>query len=374
MNRRLTTCLGGLLAVLVLAPMGCAQAQRASDPPAAPAGPPSATPPAAETVAQRKAALLKECGEGFEVRETDHWLIVHKADPKWVDSAAKMLERTHDSYFEQLGKAGFEPQPLRQKLVCVLIGKQEDFAKYLDALRQATGRPPLAEQPPAGQAPPARQAPVGLGSYSGRTNRIQLCDIRSIPRPPGKSVSAARLDLENVGRISHEAAHQLSFNTGLLKPQMGYPMWLGEGIAANFEFTDADKPFGPLTANLSPRAARLRQLFAEGKIEPVKSIVTLSPSAARQPDNKGPTYVQGWGLFRFLFTERPKQLKQYLADLAARSRAPASAGQALAAFEAAFGPVDEIEKGWQQFLKRLGPPAAGQQAPASPPDPPPAGP
>jgi hypothetical protein len=109
-------------------------------------------------------------------------------------------------------------------------------------------------------------------------------------------------------------------------------------------------------------------------IAPIKSIVTMSPSAAHQPDNKGPTYVQGWGLFRFLITERPKQFKQYLADLAARSRSPANAREALAAFEAAFGPVDDIEKDWQQFLKRLGPPEAGQQAPASPPDLPPAGP
>jgi hypothetical protein len=351
MDRQLTLCLGGLLAILMIAPMGCAQAPRVSGPPAAPAEPPSAASPAAETADQRKAALLKECGEGFEVRETDHWLIVHKADPNWVDSAAKMLERTHDLYFEQLGKAGFELQPLGQKLVCVLIGNQEDFTQYLDALRKATGRPPPAEQPPAGQAPLARQAPLGLGSYSGQTNRIQLCDIHSIPRPPDRPVSAARLDLENIARISHEAAHQLSFNTGLLKQKMGYPLWLGEGIAANFEFTDADKPFGPLTANLSPRATRLRQLFAEGKIEPVKSMVTLSPSAARQPDNKGPTYVQGYGLFRFLITERPKQLKQYLSDLATRSRPPANAGQALAAFEAAFGPVDDIEKDWQRFLR-----------------------
>jgi hypothetical protein len=358
----------------MLTPAGCAQAPRASDAPAAPPALQSAAPPTPETLDQRKAALLKECGEGFEVRETDHWLIVYKADPKWVDSAAKMLERTHDLYFEQFGKAGFELQPLRQKLVCVLIGKQEDFAKYLDALRQATGRPPPTEPQPAGQEPRARQAPVGLGSYSGQTNRIQLCDIHSIPRNPNRPVSDARLDLENVARISHEAAHQLSFNTGLLKPQTGYPMWLGEGLAANFEFTDADKPFGPLTANLSPRAGRLRQLFAEGQIASIKSMVTLSPSASRQPDNKGPTYVQGWGLFRFLITERPKQLKQYLADLAARPRSPRNAAEALAAFEAAFGPVDDIEKDWQQFFKRLGPPGTGQPAPASPPDQPPAGP
>ena len=313
----------------------------------------AASPPvrAEEPEAQRKAALLKECGEGFEVRETAHWLIVHKADPKWVDDTATMLERTHDLFFEQFKKAGFEPRPLATKLVCVLIGKQEDFAKYIDGVRKAAGRPPLAEQAGPGAGPGARKPPVGIGSYSEQTNRIQMCDVRALPRNPNRPADAARTDLENIARTAHEAAHQLSFNTGILKEHVGYPMWLGEGLAGNFEFSDPGKPFGPLTDNLSPRAARLRQLYADGKVLPLKSMVSMSPSDAHQPDNKGPTYAQGWGLFRFLFTERPKQLKQYLAALT--ERAPRSPGQALSAFDAAFGPADDLENDWKQFLKRL---------------------
>jgi len=319
-----------------------------------------------ETDEQRKAAILKECGDGFEVRETAHWLIVHKADPKWVASSASMLERTHDLYFDQFKRAGLDPQPLGQRLVCVLIGKQEDFIKYMDALPKPSGRPTRAESSAADQAPGARRAPKGLGSYSGQSNRIQLCDIHSIPRNPAKRADAEKLDWENVARISHEAAHQLSFNTGILKQRMGYPIWLAEGLACNFEFTDAEKPFGPLTDNVSPRGTRLGQLFADGKIASLKSIVTMSPSAAHQPDNKGPTYVQGWGLFRFLITERPKQLKAYLKSYAGRSRPPANGTQALAAFEAAFGPVKDLESDWQAFLKRFGPSESGRRTSAGP--------
>jgi len=330
----------------------------------------AAAPPAVhaeEPEEQRKAALLKECGEGFESRETAHWLIVHKADPKWVDEAAKMLERTHDLFFEQFKKAGFDPQPPGQKLVCVLIGAQDDFAKYKEAGQKPTGSPPPAEQP--GPAPGQAARPLGLGSYSERTNRIELCDMHSIPRDPRRPVDAARTDLENVARIAHEAAHQLSFNTGILSRRTGYPTWLGEGLAGNFEFSDANKPFGPLTDNLSPRATRLKQLYADGKALPIKRIVTMSPLEVRQAANKGLTYAEGWGLFRFLFTERPKPLKQYLAALADRPPGQrTNADLALAAFEAAFGSTDELEKDWQQFLKRLA--TAG----LAPPAPPPAGP
>ena len=298
-----------------------------------------------------KAMLCKQVGDGCQIRETSHWLIAHHADPKWVDATAKMLERTHDLFFEQFKKAGFEPQPLGQKLVCVLLGKQEQFVQYLERVRDSVGQSPPAEPPVAepGKAKPR----AGLGSYSERTNRIQMCDIRAMLPQPNRTRDTARLELENVARTAHEAAHQLSFNTGILQQHVGYPMWLGEGLAANFEFSDAEKPFGPLTGNLSPRAARLKQLCADGKVVPLKQMVTMSPYEAHQPENKGPTYVQGWGLFRFLFTERPRQLKQYLAALADRPRGPVRRSEVLATFEAAFGPIDELDHGWQQFLKRL---------------------
>jgi hypothetical protein len=297
-----------------------------------------------------QATLRKQAGDGSQIRETTHWLIVHHADPKWVDDAAAMLERTHDHFFEQFDKAGFHPQPLHEKLVCVLLGTQEEFVEYLQRVRDAGGQPSAKQQPPErGKAKPR----TGLGSYRERTNRIEMCDLRAILAAGGRKPNAARLELENVARIAHEAAHQLSFNTGILKRQLGYPPWLGEGLAVNFEFSDAAKPFGPLTTNFSPRAARLKQLCADGKLVPLKDMVTMSPSETSQPENRSVVYVQGWGLFRFLFTERPGQLKQYLAALADRPPGPVRRADVLAAFETAFGPIDVLNQGWEQFLKRL---------------------
>ena len=271
---------------------------------------------AEDAAEQLKATLRKDVGEGCEIRDTDHWLIAYKADPKWVDAAAKMLERTHELFFEQFKKAGFEPHPPKQKLVCVLLGEQEAFAKYLERVRDTAG--PSAPDEPRPQAKPKdSKRPAGLGSYSGRTNRIQMCDMRSIAENTGRSMGPAKVDQENIVRVAHEATHQLSFNCGILNPR-GCPMWLAEGLATNFEFSDAEKPFGPLTDNLSPRAARLKQLDADGKILSLKQIVTMSPAEAHQPANKGPTYAAGWGLVRLLFTERPKQFKQYLAAMAER--------------------------------------------------------
>lgn len=317
--------------------------------PAAPTtNPPPAAPGSADVApddnARQKAALIGECGAGFEIHETAHWIIAHKADPAWVDASARMLERTHDAFFDQFRKAGFEPRPLTRKLVCVLIGTQEDFAAYMAAVRGASDRP-------AQGAARGRRAPAGLGSYSGKSNRIQLCDIRSIRRGP-RAVGDAEMARQNVARIAHEGAHQLSFNTGILRAQ-GCPMWVAEGLACNFEFTDADKPFGPLTDNLSPRAAHLGRLMAEGRVDPLRRIVTMPPQVAHEADNMGPTYVQGWGLFRFLITGRPRQLKAYLADLASRERGPANGAQAMAMFESAFGPVGDLERDWRSFLDRF---------------------
>jgi hypothetical protein len=298
-----------------------------------------------------KMTLRIQVGDGCQIRETPHWLIAHNADPQWVDGAAEMLERTHDLFFEQFRKAGFNPQPLGQKLVCVLLGKQEAFAQYLERVRDVADQSPPTEQavPNAGKVKPR----VGLGSYSEHTNRIQMCDIRDIVPPAAQTRLGTDLERQNVARISHEAAHQLSFNTGVLKQHAGYPTWLGEGLATNFEFSDADKPFGPLTANLSPRADRLRQFCADGKLLPLRQIVTMSPYEAHQPANKGPVYIEGWGLFRFLFTEHPQQLKQYITALTDRPRGPVRRSEVLATFESAFGPSDELNQGWKQFLQCL---------------------
>jgi len=133
-----------------------------------------------------KVTLRKQVGDGCQIRETPHWLIAHNADPQWVDSAAKMLERTHDLFFEQFQKAGFDPQPLGQKLVCVLLGKQDEFVQYLERVRDLDGQSPPAEQ--AASKPGKAKRRAGLGSYSERTNRIQMCDIRAIvPQRPRRA-------------------------------------------------------------------------------------------------------------------------------------------------------------------------------------------
>jgi len=332
----------------------------------APSEPPAETPaaPAAQTDAQRRAALLQDCGDGAQIRETAHWLIGYKADPKWVDEAAKMLERTYDHFFEQFRKAGFDPKPPGEKLICVLLDTQEDFERYRERVRDTAGQPPLAEDPAAAPGPGGRPSRVGKGSYSSRTNRIQMCDSRSLPRNPNRPADPDRTEWANVVRIAHEAAHQLSFNTGILKQRWGYPLWLGEGLACNFEFTDPAKPFGPLTDNLSPRAAGLARLLADGKILPLRRLITMSPQESHQAENSGLVYVQGWALFRFLMAERPAQFKAYVAALTDRPRPPRNGGEALAAFEGALGPVEDLEKDWQQFLKRAG--KGDVESPASP--------
>lgn len=366
-------------AALLPAALAAANAEPAEPPPAAAEPPPVAAEPSAtaaapvvETDEQRKATLLTECGDGARIRETAHWFIAHKADPKWVDGAAAMLERTYDQFFEQFRKAGFDPQPPGEKLICVLMGTQEDFAQYVDRVRDTAGRPPLAEDPAATRPPGARQPRLGVGSYSGRTNRIQMCDSRSLPRNPNKPADPNRTEWANVARVAHEAAHQLSFNTGILKQRWGYPMWLGEGLACAFEFADPAKPFGPLTDNLPRHAGGLKRFLADGKILPLRRFITMSPQESHQADNTGPMYVQGWGLFRFLMTERPAQFKAYVAALTDRPRPPRNGGEALAAFEGAFGPLEDLEKDWQQFLKRAG--EAEPESPAPPADAPPADP
>jgi len=85
----------------------------------------------------------------------------------------------------------------------------------------------------------------------------------------------------------------------------------------------------------------------------------------RKAEYGGVTYVQGLSLFRFMMRERPAQLEAYVAALSDRPRPVRGPREALAAFEGAFGPVDDFEKAWQQWIAR----GEGTEPPDAPPPP-----
>ena len=283
-------------------------------------------------VAQEEAKtkqLLKEFGDGFQARQSEHWIIVYDAKEDFVQQVEITLEKTHTVFFEQFEKLGVELKPLREKLVCILIGDHDKFVAYVKELRG--------------------NEPSGGGFYSSKTNRILFFDNRTKKERRG---SPDRAEKGNFGKTAHEAAHQLAFNTGVQKRGAGYPAWVGEGLASNFEPKSPEAKFGMFDAPPSQRTRALPKMEKREGLFPLEEFVSMT--RPKEKKKIGVMYAQGAAFFRFLANERPEELVVYLKAMAARKRGGGSKEAAWAKiFENSFGAPEDLEEPWKAFLKTL---------------------
>ncbi|MDP7033864.1 MAG: DUF1570 domain-containing protein [Planctomycetota bacterium] len=281
------------------------------------------------------AEVHKTFGPDFRVHLTPHYRIVYKASESFVSDVATQLERTYATFHSAFTEAGFTLRPYSKRYVCVLFGDYEDF---LDYQREERGKEPQQK---------------GGGYYSGKTNRITFFDEHSREHRKRRPISDKT---KNLSKTSHEAAHQLAFNTGIQKRGVLQPLWLGEGLASAFEFVKTDQPFGPATENFGLRMSQLGRMQRMGKLMPLPTLVTIS-GKDRSQVNLGVAYAQGSAFFRFLFQKRPRELRAYLEILAKQRRGPRSSESLLREFESAMGPIKDLEPEWKVFLRQLRSPA-----------------
>ena len=143
----------------------------------------------------------------------------------------------------------------------------------------------------------------------------------------------------------HEAAHQLAFNTGLQKQKVMYPIWVSEGLASNFE-------------NCIPaddehiRQKRLLTMYRENRLIPLNEFILLT----RMPEDSAQRkdiYAQACVFFKFLSEEHTDSFKNYMADLYDVRTGWRSRAALHTEFISAFGPIKEMDKSWNAYLKSL---------------------
>jgi hypothetical protein len=166
----------------------------------------------------------------------------------------------------------------------------------------------------------------------------------------------------DVTRLTHEVAHQLSFNSGIQKRGVMYPLWISEGLATNFEF-DGTGSAGPAHGNTA-RCNGLLEAYAAGELVPLRQFVvqtTVSPDlhVGRR------TYAQAWGFFQFILAEHPESLRVYLQRVAKNHPAHQDAATMLAEFAEVFGSPDVLEEAWKAFLVRQAQQASANRSIAS---------
>ena len=328
----------------------------------------------------RQAKLL-ETFEGFSLHVAPHFVVVYDTERAWALNRAVLLEKTHHIFYAALRRAGLRPLPLERRLVCVLFAEHEDFTRYA---KRVDG----ADMSWSG------------GYYSSRTNRIAFYHDRTNPAFRQMSQHMAALERRigelderiteatrrsstallatfrrerrearrqfnwyrnrrdavagagNAIKTTHEAAHQLAFNSELQSRRVLYPFWLSEGLASSFETPDPSADYGPYHPN-PPRRAALIDARRHDLLLPLDELLVLRRPAADDADRAAALYAQAWGLFHFLFTRRHEQMRDYLRTLAGAPPGPRDQAALRQAFEDAFGSIPDLQKQWDRHLRLL---------------------
>ena len=299
-------------------------------------------------------ALLDRLGLDFSVHHTEHFVVLHRHDPRWALEASRLLEKTYTRFYECLGAIGLRPGPISTRLPCIGFDRRADYDRYAFAADRV-------------------DMSWSDGYYSARTNLVALIqplraragvqtphETRTPPSPenaPPPGVAQETLSLSPVwgqrhdpAKVTHEAAHQLSFNSGLQTPGVMYPLWVSEGLATQFEI-DPDHDLG-LDCDNVVRRTRLVEVAERSGLLPLEKLVSLTrvPPGSRAASD---LYAQCWGFFRFLCTERPEALGTYLGILAAKNPGWRPQWALNHEFAAVFGPLGPLQEQWAQFVESL---------------------
>lgn len=262
----------------------------------------------------------------------------------------RFCEIFYDLFFAHFRGRGFRLHAPATRLMVAVFDGPQGFEAYL-------GRP----------------MPAGItGMYEAGGNRLVLYDLaenrqvlkertaalKMVARFGGKDrVRRVRVDTirrrfedlthdANLSTTMHEAAHQLSFNCGLLRRDGDVPLWLAEGLACYCEAT-SEGDWQALGSVNPARLDTLRPVLAgRGRFLPLRDLVVSDRWRDGRQVLLG--YAQSWALFHQLMLERPDDLRRYL-DLLKHRRA---ADHRLTDFLQVFGAdLGKLENDHQAYIR-----------------------
>lgn len=264
-----------------------------------------------------------------------------------IAETCELLERAHRRFYEDYTKAGFSLRSTNEPLLWVVFDHRpayRDFAQRVDGM----------------------DSPSLESYYSSSTNQVVLMQIAHhrfddgriedggfVNSSANKNVNGGVNDggMVDVRRAVHEAAHQLAFNSGLLKRGVMYPLWAVEGLATNFE-ADAASNLGVGLENV-PRIRQLLRARQAVRMVSLERFVAMVQIPNDGPECANDTYAQAWAFYNFLYKTRRTQLRHYLEQLATLEPGTRDSRTMYNEFVSAFGPVSSLQQPWSRFLDEL---------------------
>lgn len=247
-------------------------------------------------------------GRDANVFASRHFVVAGR--PEAAKAAGLALEEIHGEYRYFCATHNLPLTDPEFPLVALVLPNAETFAAYC-------------------RTDGVGYSPSLAGYYDEETNRFVCYERGSTRDDPIAGVRDT---------LTHEAVHQLAFNTGLHSRMGSHPTWVVEGLATVLEPEGVRRRFNSQRTldRVNPeRFYRLLQMIGPNDPVRVQDLV-----ATDQPFNMSPlpSYATAWAMTFYLLETRPADYLRYLRILAARPPlAEYDAAAREADFKAAFG-------------------------------------
>jgi hypothetical protein len=295
---------------------------------------------------EMKKRTLAELPKGFDVYQTEHYMIFYNGSKAYAVWCGSLFERLYAAFRNAWSRQGFEMTKPEFPLVALIFA---DKASYVSFSEKALGD----------------AADSIFGYYEPETsNRTIMYDLTGVEaNGPARGGTGARISRflasDNargaVSTIVHEATHQIAFNSGLHQRLSDCPKWFSEGIAMYCETPDLGRSKGWAGIGVVNRVRleQFRQFLQQRR--PVKSLKSLIEDDERLIDTKQviDAYAESWALTYFLLHKHPKEYIAYLKVLS-RKQPLVKDDKAVrvAEFEKHFGRIDALETEFVSYMER----------------------
>lgn len=297
----------------------------------------------------RDAALLESSGRihVFDSPEIlNHQLLEEVFQPQTLQQANLQLQAELGSQFETLvtgpyviGAPTGESRRWESRFRALLAGymrycevrgwslRKPDFPLVVIVMPSRTEFELFSSRELGGKEIPGNLA----GMYIPRSNR---CIVYHIGYSESTTNWAATEET-----ITHEAIHQLAYNTGLHERLFQNPLWLVEGLATMFEVPalyDTSLQRSSITDRIHrDKAAELQELLKEPKLLPdlLHSMVDSDQLYRQQPNL---AYALGWAMVFYLAERMPTEFYDYIGRQRTRGFQEYTAGDRQWDFRTAF--------------------------------------
>jgi hypothetical protein len=272
-------------------------------------------------------ATYRALGSSFAAARGRHVLLLHQATEAEAAARLELLEQVVRTYYLFFAAQGIELRIPAERLVSASFAEQRDYLAFLHGEGADVFR-------------------TTLGYYHPTLQAVVTFDARSMA--PGRfPLKTDRRALE-LGTAAHEMVHLLVARSGLSPRHDDFPLWLHEGLAAQFEVVRDGRWMG------FGRAHDLR-LPDWRKIDPPAHLVPLIRDNGFGHGYNRSAYAAAWALVYYLRKERPREFVTLIDLLRTRdAEVRPRPDRTVALFSAAFGAdLHALEADWHRYMARV---------------------